>query len=224
MKIGLEQGKCKNRYIYSYMPESDTLTLDEELDASLVRLSITSDNVLELHRILPDLLSEISQNRNCGWQLLTGWNELTPQLTPARARLKEKKLLEIGFRFASRDGIRIGVSRQVMKMNEAVCKQLLARSCYAACVDYDLFANESIDACIALLRSSTRMFPAPNASSLSFLKHTRGVLVFGVIGSNICSGVVLVSGDDIEIKDMVNGGKLPCSLVGNDLADSVWAR
>lgn len=223
LKVGLERGNTKNRYICTYIPESDKLTVDSELDSSLVRLSVTCSNEIELRQVLPDLLTEISRKWDFKWQLLTGWNETRQYLSPASVRLKEKNLRDRGFRFTSKDGYRIGLSDRLEKLDDLFCEQLLLRSSYAICVGCDLFAEEIIHACFALVQSSARTFAAPNSSSMAFLTDTSGLLAFVMLADNIRPGVVIVTGEGAKIEEVVVRGRFVGPIYDGGQADGVWA-
>jgi hypothetical protein len=223
LKIGLEGALSRNRFIYSYLPENDSLTLEEALDSSLTRVSVTSSDESELRGILPSLLIANAKVRNYKWQLLTGWNETDPYLTPTRARLKERKLAERGFRFTSKNGFRIGIGNPLREIDN-FCDQLISRSSYALCTERDIFADGEIDLCIGLIQSSARSLPAPNSSSMLFLANTKRLVVFIVLDHTVRPGVVIVAGQSFDISDIASLRDSASVVLKGSQADEVWSR
>ena len=223
LKIGLERGSSSNRYIYTYVPESDTLTLDATLDSSLARVSITCGDEFELESTLPVVVRGVSAVNNCKWQILTGWSESDPYLTPARARLREKKLAQRGYRFVSTKGLRIGASELLSELDDFSYEQLISRSSYALCTESDMFASGDFEHFFGLVQSSARSLPAPSSSSMPFLANTKRLVLFLVVGHNIRPGIVIVAGMPFEldrIPVLKDGSNFICEGIH---ADEVWS-
>jgi len=223
LKIGLERGSSSNRYIYTYVPESDTLTLDATLDSSLARVSITCGDEFELESTLPVVVRGVSAVNNCKWQILTGWSESDPYVTPARARLREKKLVQRGYRFVTTKGLRIGASELLSELDDFSYEQLVSRTSYALCTESDMFASEEFEHFFGLVQSSARSLPAPSSSSMLFIANTKRRVLFVIIGHNVRPGIVIVAGMPFELDRISILKDASNSIFEGVHADEVWS-
>ena len=226
IKIGLETGALANRYIYTYLPESDQLSLDSKLASGLSRTSITCENEFELEQLTPNVLRLIGDAMGMQWAVVTGWKESDPFLTPARARLKEKKLLDRGLEFGSHDGYRVGVSSPLESPDSFLVKELLTTKSYGVCINSQSLLDAKLSCLTDLVRSSARSFAAPEPKSVtSILGESIGAIVYMICDDSVRPGLVILAERtfDTELFEKF-GDSVNSKILEGELADQVWAR
>lgn len=227
IRLGIERGCSANSYIYSYQSDSDRLALGEKMLPDVMRISVTCDSENDLNELTRSVLFRFSGLLGMGWVLLTGWKVPDPVLTPARARLKEKRCCNAGLVFASIDGYRLGVSSLPRTVFDAFfIDELLTAKSYAICTASAPLPDAKGPFLVDLLRSSARSFAAPDSASVSrALDQAVGAIAYAAKGDSIRPGVVVLARSDEgiakRIREVTFWEGLDVTLF--EAADQVWA-